>query len=276
VRATPHGTALGCPCSTTLTRGSTPASVHAPARRGRSPCAMAWLRPRLPRLWAPGLAAPGLLPAPAGPPQRLASWHAPAWVPGHRAHTRRGAGDAPRRITSACQGNAQGATHRPTSSAGHRPLPGRRQGRGQLAATGRRAPLALHVAGSLCGTPSCLGPGTVHTPQARPAPHASTRRPGPRVPARAMMPPRHRRWRDGHHARARPARESALALTTNQVSSWTPPSQGGARTRGQCIPGCLPGVPGVLLRQTWSTLDGCCSSPAPAPHGSTCDRSSSL
>jgi len=91
-----------------------------------------------------------------------------------------------------------------------------------------------------------------------------------------MMPQRHRRWRYGQQARARPARESAPALTTNQVSYGTPPSQGGERTRVPCIPGCLPGVTGVLRRHKWSTLDGCGASPAPAPHGRTCDRSSSL
>src|SRR6266852_3743890 len=104
----------------------------------------------------------------------------------------------------------------------------------------------------------------------------STRPPGHRVPARDITPQRHRRWRYGHHARARPARDRAHALTTNHLSYCTPPSQGGEITRVQFIHVCIPGVTGFLIRQTLSTLDVCCSSPEPEPHWRTCDRSSSL
>jgi len=161
------------------------------------------------------LAAPGMLPAPACHHQRLESWYATAGVPGQREHTMRGARDSQRRRPSAGTGNAQVATHSPTSSAGQRPIPGRRQGRGPLSATGLRQKWALQVAGSLCCPQSGLGPGTVHTTHALPDPNARTRRPGHRVPARDMTPQRHRRWRYGHPARARPARERAHALTTH-------------------------------------------------------------
>ena len=50
---------------------STTASLNAPERLGRYPCAMALMRHRLPLLLAPVLAAPGRLPAPACHPQRL-------------------------------------------------------------------------------------------------------------------------------------------------------------------------------------------------------------
>src|SRR5713101_4740715 len=237
---------------------------------------MALIRHRLPLLLAPVLAAPGMLPAPACHHQRLESWHATSCVPGHREQNIRGAGYSQRRITSACKGNAHVATHSTTSSAGHRPIPCRRQGRGQLSATGLREKLALQVAGSLGCPQSCLGPGTVHTTQALPDPNASTRRTGHRVPARDMTPKRHRRWRYGHHARARPARDRAHALTTNHLSYCTPPSQGGEITRVQFIHVCIPVGTGFLIRQKLSTLDVCCSSPEPEPHWRTCDRSSYL
>src|SRR5216683_5315778 len=129
---------------------------------------MALIRHRLPLLLAPVLAAPGMLPAPACHHQRLESWHATSCVPGHREQNIRGAGYSQRRITSACKGNAHVATHSTTSSAGHRPIPCRRQGRGHLSATGLLEKLALQVAGSLRCKPCHLGSGTTQKTQEPP------------------------------------------------------------------------------------------------------------
>jgi hypothetical protein len=49
VRGTPHGTAVGGAGASTLAKGSRPASVHAPERSGRDPCAPRLMRHRLPR-----------------------------------------------------------------------------------------------------------------------------------------------------------------------------------------------------------------------------------
>ena len=88
--------------------GATTASVNAPERLGRSPCAMALMRHRLPLLLAPVLAAPGMLPAPACHHQRLESSHATFWVPGHREQHRRGAGEPHRaKATPMSQRTAQ-------------------------------------------------------------------------------------------------------------------------------------------------------------------------
>jgi Transposase IS116/IS110/IS902 family len=62
----------GMPLLLNARAGGTPAARNAPARLGREPCALAWMRHRRPLLVAPGRAAPGGLPAPACAPPRLA------------------------------------------------------------------------------------------------------------------------------------------------------------------------------------------------------------
>ena len=101
-----------------------------------------------------------------------------------------------------------------------------------------RAQWAFHVAQARCGPHACRGPGTVDTPQARADPNASTRRAGPRGPARQRTPQRSRGWCPRPPPGAHAAGGSAEALTTHHVPSATPRPPGGARRRTAWMPGC--------------------------------------
>src|SRR5712691_3160036 len=143
--------------------------------------------------------------------------------------------DALAQTPSAPKGIPYVPTPRTTSSPGYRPLSCRRQGRGHLSAVGLLEKLALQVAESLRCTQSRLGPGTVEKTQEPPDPNTGTPRTSRRVSVPDVAPPWHRRWRRRYQTGACPARGRACALTTDSVSSLTPPSQGGAITRGARI-----------------------------------------
>jgi len=97
VSSRPHWTATGCTGSPTLALVSTPASLNAPERLGRAPCAMPLIRHGLPLLGPPVQAVRLTTPAPGGHHDPLAcSAHVPGYVPGHREQTTCCAGPSPR------------------------------------------------------------------------------------------------------------------------------------------------------------------------------------